>query len=379
MNGQKNAICSPIGFRASGIACGLKKSGRLDLGLIYSIAPAIAYGMFTKNKFAAAPVIVTKKHLKARKAQAVIVNSGNANCFTGPKGLAVANLTTKAIAKLLGLKDNEVLVGSTGIIGKKLDFDKIRKALGSLINSLSEKNGHKFALSIMTTDTRPKELVVRFKIEGRTVTIGGTAKGAGMIAPDMATLLTFITTDAAIEYRALKRALGCAVNDSFNNITIDGCMSTNDSVVILANGLAKNRIITVGSKSFFAFSKALKEICLGLSKMIVRDAEGATKFITIKVSGALNNKQAKKAALQIANSDLFKTALYGQNPNMGRVVAAVGASGVKVKEGLLGVIYSPLKNKNVELCVDLKVGKGSTTVYTSDLTPEYIKINAEYN
>ena len=232
----------------------------------------------------------------------------------------------------------------------------------------------------MTTDTKPKEAAVRIKIGNSAVTIGGIAKGAGMIAPDMAcaTMLCFITTDAAIEYGALKEALREAVEASFNMITIDGCMSTNDSVIILANGMAKNHVIRLADGHFIKFKIALKEICLSLSKMIVRDAEGATKFITIEVSGAQNDIQAKKAALAIANSNLFKTAVYGQGENWGRIIAAIGASRVKAKERIK-LEYSSFKKKDIVVKANLGCGKAKAVVYTSDLTPGYVKINAQYN
>ena len=378
MRGSENAICQARGFRSAALACGLKKSRNLDLALIYSEVPAVACGMFTKNKFTAAPVKVSKGHLRARQAQAVVVNSGNANCYTGKRGLGVARETAHLTAKLLSLKDALVLVASTGIIGRQLDFAKVRKALPALVSSLGKNNGSKAARAIMTTDTKPKELAARINIDGKFVTIGAITKGAGMIAPDMATMLCFITTDGLIGYSALKTALREAVNDSFNMISIDGCMSTNDSVIILANGLAGNKLISLKDGSFPKFKTALKKICLGLARMIVSDAEGASKFITIKVCGAKNNNEAKKAGLAIANSNLFKAALYGENRNLGRIVAAVGASGVMLKEGII-IECSPFKKRDISVKVDLKIGCGTATVYTSDLTPEYVKINAKYN
>lgn len=378
MSKYKNAVCQPKGFTCAAIACGLKKNKGLDLALVSSEVPAAACGMFTKNRFAASPVKVCREHLKIGRAQAIVVNSGNANCYTGKKGLGAARETARLAARLLGLKAHSVLVASTGIIGRQLNFAKIRKALPMLVNSLDKGSGLNAARAIMTTDTRPKELAAKINISGKLVTIGAIAKGAGMIAPDMATMLCFIATDALIEYPALKKALREAVDNSFNMISIDGCMSTNDSVIILANGLAGNRIFTAGDNNFLKFKAALKEICVGLAKMIVADSEGATKFITIRVSGAKNDVQAKRAALAIANSNLFKTAVYGENRNLGRIVAAVGAAQVEVKEGIT-IDCGSLKKKNIILKVDLRIGAGEATVYTSDLTPEYIKINAEYN
>jgi glutamate N-acetyltransferase/amino-acid N-acetyltransferase len=307
-----------------------------------------------------------------------VVNSGNANCYTGKKGLWAARETARLAAKLLSLKDASVLVASTGIIGRQLDFAKVKRALPALVSSLGKNNGSKAARAIMTTDTKPKELAARINIDGKLVTIGAITKGAGMIAPHMATMLCFITTDGLIEYSALKTALQEAVNDSFNMISIDGCMSTNDSVIILANGLAGNRPVSLNASNFMKFKTSLKKICLGLARMIIYDAEGASKFITIKVIGAKNNQEAKKAGLAVANSNLFKAAVYGENRNLGRIIAAIGASGAGVKEDI-AIACSSLKKKDVTVKVDLKIGPGEATVYTSDLTPEYIRINAGYN
>lgn len=386
MREYKNAICQPKGFKASAIACGLKKNKELDLALIYSEATAVACGMFTRNKFAAAPVKVCREHLKAKQSQAIVVNSGNANCWTGAKGLLAAQETTRLSAELLGLRQKSVLVASTGIIGKPIDFAKIKKALPILINSLAKNSKAQAARAIMTTDTRPKELMARIKMDDKIITLGAMAKGAGMLAPDMAciersrsaTMLCFITTDALIQYSALKEALKEAVENSFNLLSVDGCMSTNDSVIALANGLAQNKLITSSGNNFPKFKAALKEICLGLAKMLVYDAEGASKFVAIKVSGAKDNCQARRAALAIANSNLFKTAVYGENPNWGRIVAAVGASGAEAKDDIV-IACSSFKKKNISVKVDLKSGPGMATVYTSDLTPEYVRINASYN
>jgi len=375
---MKKAIL-PAGFKANGIACGLKKSGKLDLALIYSEYPAIASAKFTKNKIIAAPLIVSKKHLKQQKyCRAAIINSGNANCFTGQAGINDASKTAGYLAKELKIPSNSILVNSTGIIGKRLDIARLEKGIPELVSGLTNQGIHKAKKAIMTTDTFAKEARINLRIGGKAVNICGIAKGAGMIAPNMATLLCFVMTDAKIEKQVLDKALTLAVNKSFNCISVDGCMSTNDTVLVLANGAAKNKVISTGA-DLKKFSKALEYICLELAKMIVLDAEGATKFIQIDVEGAKDFSQAKKAGLSIANSALFKTAVYGQNPNFGRVAAAVGASGVNITEGQLKIILGPLKTKNVKLRVGLSQGKAKCTVYTSDLTPEYIKINAAYN
>jgi glutamate N-acetyltransferase/amino-acid N-acetyltransferase len=369
----------PVGFKANGLWCGLKKSGKPDLALFYSALPAKAACRFTSNKIQAAPLKVNKIHLaKNNSFRAIIANSGNANCFTGKAGLKDADETVKAVAKELGIDKESVLVNSTGIIGKRLDIAKIKNHVPALVRGLSAGAIIKAKKAIMTTDLFAKEITVKFDIGGYPVTICGVAKGAGMISPNMATMFAFIFTDVNISQTSLNKALGLSIEGSFNCITVDGCMSTNDSVMLLANGAAGNRMITAG-KSFEAFLRALNTVCLELAKMMVRDGEGASKFIKIDVSGARNLKEAREAALAIANSNLFKTAVYGENPNFGRIAAAVGSSGADLKENALRIYLSPLKKKNVFVRVSLGAGKASATVYTSDLTPEYIKINAEYN
>ena len=369
----------PAGFKASGVACGLKKSGNPDLALLYSEIPALAGAKFTANSIIAAPLIVSKRHLKsAKKIRAVLVNSGNANCFTGKAGIKDAEAACGYIARALKIAKNTVLVSSTGIIGKKLDVAKIKQGIPGLVCGLSVSGIDKAKKAIMTTDTFAKEVSISLKIGAQLVHLCGIAKGAGMIAPDMATMLCFIMTDARITKQALDQALSVAVDKSFNCISVDGCMSTNDTVLVLANGAAENKIIS-GGKSLQDFSGALDLVCLDLAKLVVRDAEGATKFIRIDVCQAKNYQEARKVALNIANSALFKTAVFGENPNFGRIAAAVGASGFKIKEDQLKIKLGSLKQKQVKLTVGLSRGKSSATVYTSDLTPEYIKINAQYN
>ena len=374
----KKAIL-PKGFKASGISCGIKKSGKPDLALFYSDLPAYAACLFTTNKMPAAPVILCKNFLrKNNAAKAIIANSGNANCFNGRRGLKDAEVTVRTLAKALDVKKEGLLVASTGIIGQRLPVEKIKSKIPRLVKELSVRGICAAKRAIMTTDTFPKEVTVRFEIEGKVVTICGVAKGAGMIAPDMATLLVFIFTDANIAKSVLKDSLRSSVEKSFNSITVDGCMSTNDSVILLANSAAKNIKIS-GSKDAKIFNDALDIVCIELAKMMVRDGEGASKFIQIKVSGAKNFNQARRAALAIANSNLFKTAIYGENPNFGRIVAAVGASGVDAVEKDLKIKVSPLKKKDIFVDVRLNQGSSSAIIYTSDLTPRYIKINAEYN
>ncbi|MDD5097990.1 MAG: bifunctional glutamate N-acetyltransferase/amino-acid acetyltransferase ArgJ [Candidatus Omnitrophica bacterium] len=372
-------IILPYGFKANGLSCGLKRSGKPDLALIYSLFPALACAKFTTSSIIAAPLIVCKAHLKsAKKFQAVLVNSANANCFTGKAGIKDAQASADYLARELNIAKNSVLVNSTGIIGKRLDVDKIKQAIPQLVAGLSDTGIHKAETAIMTTDTFAKEISRSLKVKDKLVHICAIAKGAGMIAPNMATMLCFIMTDAAITQTALDKALGTAVDKSFNCISVDGCMSTNDTVLVLANAAAGNKTISAG-KDLEIFSRALESICLDLAKMVVADAEGATKFIQIDVCQAKNTQEAKSVALEIANSMLFKTAVFGQNPNFGRVAAAVGASGFNIKEEQLKIKLGSLKGKQVKLTVSLSRGKSKCTVYTSDLTPGYIKINAEYN
>jgi len=369
----------PKGFKASGVSAGIKRSGKPDLALFYSETAARAACLFTSNKIKAAPLKLNIKILKFNKQfRAIIVNSGNANCFTGAAGLRDASAVAGYLAKELKIKPADVLVNSTGIIGKRLAVDKIKRSVPKLVKSLSKNGIAQARKAILTTDTFSKEAAAKFLIGNKAVTISGVAKGAGMISPGMATLLVFILTDADISQGALKSALKESVNNSFNLITVDGCMSTNDSVMLLANGAAGNATIKTG-KNLAAFMQVLDAVCLALAKMVVKDGEGATKFIEITVDKAKNENEAKKAALAVANSNLFKTAVYGENPNFGRIAAAIGASGIDVSEEGLKIKVSHLAKKEIKVNCTINKGKAKATVYTTDLAPEYIKINAEYN
>ncbi len=373
-------VTAPKGFLANGMYCGIKRSGRFDLALIASEVPAAAAGVFTKNSIKAAPLLVSMKHLRHRKAQAIIINSGNANCFTGAFGLHYARQTAKRIAQGLGIKPQDVVVASTGIIGKPLPFKKIADATAVLIKGLSRTGGKRAARGILTTDTCIKEKAFRLRLGGKLITIGGCAKGSGMIDPSMATMLAFITTDAAVQPKLLKKALETVTENTFNRITVDGCMSTNDMVTILANGTAGNKTITRTRTEFHKFCAALESVCLDLAKKIVKDGEGATKFLEIQVCGAKTERQAKRAAKAIANSNLVKTAVYGSNPNWGRVAAAVGSLAIPgVTPERLKVKFSPFHKKEVWIHVDLNIGSHKATVYTCDLSHEYLRINTKYN
>ncbi len=403
----------PKGFKAAGISAHIKKSGKPDLALFYSQSPCVASGMFTSNSIKAAPLEVSKIHLEAGPIRAVIVNSGNANCMTGERGFRDARAMTSLVARELSLKKEEVLVSSTGIIGKPLPLERIAKAIPLLSNRLSYSGLYDSAKAIMTTDTFPKVVTKKFKIGNKRIILSGVAKGAGMIAPKMraclparlaakpragrhATMLAFLFTDASIEKSALKGALSQAVEGSFNAITIDGCMSTNDTVIALANGSANNELIKAGSKQALVFEEALKEACLELAKMIVEDAEGATKFIEIVVKGAASYPEARDLAFSVANSNLFKCAMFGNDPNWGRIAAALGSVPSRLKWEKMDIYLNKravfksgrlislkdnkfIKSRNIRVVVDLHSGNAQDTVYTSDLSYGYVRINAEYN
>lgn len=373
-------VTAPRGFQANGISCGIKRSGKRDLALIFSEVPATCVGVFTKNSIVAAPVVVTKEKLcHNHRAQAVIINSGNANCFTGNFGLLYARRTTELMARLLNIPASEVLVASTGIIGKPLPYLKIQNAAAVLVKGLGKNGSRKAAQAILTTDLKTKESGVAIKLAGKKVILGAMAKGSGMIAPNMATMLAFINTDAAIDAGILKLALTNATTKSFNSISVDGCMSTNDMVIVMANGLAGNKLITKEGKDFKIFSQALNYICLDLAKKIVLDAEGATKFIEIRVEGAKDEAQARKVGMAIANSNLFKTAAFGGEPNWGRVAAAVGSLALNVSEKQLKIKFSPFTKKKIDINVDVNLGTASATVYTCDLSLDYVRINGRYH
>lgn len=388
----------PKGFKACGIPAKIKKNGKKDLALFYSQTPCTTSALFTANRIQAAPIKVSRMHLKSGSIQAVVVNSGNANCMTGMRGIEDALAMAELVAAGLSLEPQQVLVSSTGIIGKLLPIQKIRQAIGPLISGLSRQGLSNAASAILTTDTFSKIAFKKIKIAGRDVIVSGITKGAGMIAPTMksATMLAYIFTDASILKPALDRALREAVEVSFNAITIDGCMSTNDTVVVMANGEAGNKRIGINSTEERVFCKALKEVCLELARMIVRDAEGATKFIEINVRGAVNDEEANNLAFSVANSNLFKCAMFGSDPNWGRIAAALGAVPSHLEWEKLDISLNkmpvfkkgkPVAVKNnkflsartVTVDIDLHQGRSQKCVYTSDLSFGYVRINADYN
>ena len=391
-------ITAPLGFKANGIYCGIKKSKRRDLTLIVSEKVCEAAGVFTVNKVQASCVMINKERLRDSKAQAIIANSGNANCMTGESGFENSRLMTVTIARALRISKKNVLVASTGVIGKPLPIKKIVKAVPELVKGLSPKGSEFAAAGILTTDRMIKEMAVEFPVGRKKVRIGAIAKGAGMIRPQMATMLCFVTTDAVITAAALRDALARAVNKTFNTITIDGDMSTNDMVLILASAMAQNKKIVEKTKEHRLFTRALEALFLSLAKQMVRDAEGATKFVEVSVKNALNREEAKQVAMTVARSSLVKCALFGSDPNWGRIAAVVGYSDahvdpwklmiylgkelvlkkggrVKKKAAILNRVFA---QKNIKIALDLGVGKYGATAYTCDFSTNYVRINSAY-
>lgn len=387
------------GFSFSTVEAAIKTAGRKDLALIFSEVPAIAAAVFTTSTVKAAPVLLSREHIASGFAQALIVNSGNANACTGEAGMKVSQETTQLVADALGIDTTAVQVCSTGVIGVQMPMERIGSAIPALVDGLTSGTLDDIAQAIMTTDTFPKIETRSGQAGGVSYTVAGIAKGAGMIMPNMATMLSFIITDAAIEPTFLQQTFRSAVNSSFNAITVDGDMSTNDTCLIMANGMAGNPDITAGSAEGNSFIAILNDVLLSLAKQIVKDGEGATKFVEIQVTGARDDSDAKRAAMAIANSSLVKTAFFGQDANWGRIFAAVGYSGAEVDQSLLSLRFNDvcmarngifagedaeargtevLRKKEFTVSVDLGIGSGTATVYTSDLTHEYININADY-
>ena len=390
---ESGTVTSPKGFQAGAVCVEIKRKDKLDLALLYSEAPAVAAGLFTTNKIKAAPVILSQRHLQSRRAQAVVVNSGCANACTGEQGIIDAEEMASLVAEKLGILPEEVLVASTGTIGMPLPMEKIRGGIQKI--DLDKAGGHELAKAIITTDTFPKETAVLMTGREQFI-IGGVAKGAGMVHPDLATMLCFLTTDARVEAAFLQSALKKAVNMSFSMVTIDGETSPSDTVFLLANGLAGNRVINEDNGE--AFQKALTEVCLYLAKSIARDGEGATRFIEVVVEGAANKAEARHAARTVASSPLVKSAIHGSDPNWGRIVAALGRSGVEVVESKVDLymnqfcvmkagspvtlnrtkLMESLNSKEIVLRLSLNIGEGKATAWGCDLSEEYVTINSAY-
>jgi glutamate N-acetyltransferase/amino-acid N-acetyltransferase len=391
-------VVLPAGFTAAGIAAGLKRSGKLDMMLVVSDRPAVCAGVFTTNQVKAAPVKLDQEVVKRKTARALIVNSGNANACTGARGMKDARTMASLTAKLLKLKPADVLVCSTGAIGKPMPMNTVQVGIRNLAPLLTADGGPFAAEAIMTTDTRKKTGTVRLVLDGKPVVLTAFAKGAGMIEPNMATMLGFFFTDAAVDARALQHALKQAVDASFNRISVDGDMSTNDTCLLLANGAAGNKTLTPKHKDWPAFTAALNVLALDLAQRIARDGEGAEKLITVTVKGARTDAEADAAARSVANSLLVKTCWHGDYPNWGRIMDALGYSPAKVDEARVDIFYDKLaavrkgiatktsvqalsavqKQERFTITMDLHLGKGEATVYTCDCSEEYVKINVDY-
>jgi glutamate N-acetyltransferase/amino-acid N-acetyltransferase len=387
------------GFLFSGIAAGIKKDGKRDLGLIYSETPAQVAGLFTTNAVKAAPVQLDMKLIKRGLCQALVINSGNANACTGIQGLRDAQRVSSLVAKGLGIKEALVLASSTGVIGVPLPLKKIEQGIPRLIEALSPNDWMKTVEAIMTTDTFPKVEVATCRIKGEKVKICGMVKGAGMICPNLATMLSFLITDAHIKASLLQQMLEKASEDSYHRITVDGETSTNDTVLLLANGKADHSPLNQMDRDGEVFQSMLSEVCQNLAKSVVKDGEGATKFIEIVVRGARNKEDAKQAAYSIAHSPLVKTAFFGMDANWGRILCALGHSGVQIDPNRIDVFFDKipivksgmglggrleekagqiLKNKSFRVTTDLHLGKDQFSVFTTDLSIDYVKINASY-
>ncbi|HTU33117.1 MAG TPA: bifunctional glutamate N-acetyltransferase/amino-acid acetyltransferase ArgJ [Candidatus Acidoferrum sp.] len=396
---SKHAI--PRGFAFGATHCGLKKS-KLDLAVFISEAPASAAAVFTTNRVQAAPVVLCREHLKKSggKIRAIIVNSGNANCCTGPQGMAASRATAAHVARTLGCRAEEILVSSTGVIGAPLRVEKILAAIPALTLACGAEPSafEDVARAIMTTDTRPKWASVTCRIGGKQVRLLGCAKGSGMIHPNMATTLSYVVTDAAIAPALLSRALQQAVGPTFNSITVDGDTSTNDTLAVLANGQSGARRIAAQTSDYKKFVSSLRDVCGSLALAIVEDGEGAQRVIEIEVRGASSDRAADQVARTIANSSLVKTAFAGADPNWGRILAAAGRSGVNFDPERVdiwlagisvcrrgrerafdeGVVHERMLAKHVPVLVDLRSGKGRARMWTCDFTQEYVHINASY-
>ena len=392
-------ITAVAGIRAAGLHAGIKAADAKDVALIVTDAPATAAGVFTKNSVTAAPVLVCREHLSEGCAQAVIVNSGNANACTGEVGMTNARRMAAVTAEQLGIDANLVLVSSTGVIGQQLPMDKIESGIQAAASALSSEGGADAAEAIMTTDTHPKSVAVEIEVGDTRVRIGGIAKGSGMIAPNMATMLSYLTTDAQINAETLQAALNHVVDDTYNLLTVDTDRSTNDTVLILATGHADNtEIVTADGEDYEAFCEGLQFICTELVKMLARDGEGATKLVEVIVKHAKNRDDAEKAARAVAESPLVKTAVFANDANWGRIMMAIGKSGAEFDPYQVDVWladYRLVKNgmdagydedkatalfseDPVRITMDLRAGDAEITMWTCDYSYDYIRINADY-
>ena len=391
-------VTAPAGFLAAGVSAGIKKSGRRDVCLLIAERPSPAAGVFTQSATAAPPVLVSRRHLASGTLRAVVVNAGNANACTGDPGMDVARAMAAVTAEKLGCAPEEVAVCSTGVIGVQLPLDLVAAGIREAAGILDSTRGADAAEAILTTDTFPKEVAVSVTAGGRTFTVGGMAKGSGMIHPDMATMLAFITTDAPLSSTACEAILREVVGVSFNRITVDSDTSTNDACILMASGAEGGPPLSAGSEGYDAVRFAIREVAIALAQMVVRDGEGATKFVTVSVRGAETEADAERAAFAIATSPLVKTAIFGRDANWGRVAMAVGKSGATVDASRLEIVFAgiltcldgtavafdereasaALDGPDVEILVDLHLGDAEATVWTCDLSYEYVRINGEY-
>ncbi len=400
-NGELPPLHAVAGFKLGIASAGIKRAGRLDLVVMELAAGSSVAGVFTKNAFCAAPVQLSKKHLQTMMPRYLLTNTGNANAGTGEPGMANAQRSCEALAALVGVESSAVLPFSTGVIGEPLPIDKITGALPSALADLREDNWLRAAQGIMTTDTRPKAASARIDLDGVTVTITGISKGAGMIKPNMATMLGYVATDAAVEPKLLQTIIERAVNRSFNRITIDGDTSTNDSCVLVATGAANNAVIDSDRHSHFAkFYAAVEKVFIELAQAIIRDGEGATKFVAVDVQGGADERECLQVAYAVAESPLVKTALFASDPNWGRILAAIGRAGVenldvsRISVSINGVVIAEnggrapsyteqqgaaaMEPEEITIAIALGRGSASTTVWTTDFSHDYVTINAEY-
>jgi glutamate N-acetyltransferase/amino-acid N-acetyltransferase len=400
----EGGITAVPGFLASGVTAGIKPSGKKDLALIHSPSPARSAAVFTTNQVKGAPVLVSMEHARTGALQAIVASSGCSNVCTGERGIKDAREMVKQTAELLRIPPSHVLIAATGVIGTPLPMDKIRAAIPKLVKSLSPKGGREAAEAIMTTDTRLKEAALRCEVGGRTVTLGGMAKGVGMIEPHLATMFCFVTTDAAVARGALDPVLRRAVDRSFNRITVDSDQSTSDTVAVIANGLAENAPLDKGARGLRDFADALDALVGRLARMLVQDGEGATKLVAITVRGAASRRDALTAARSVANSPLVKTAINGADPNWGRIMMALGKSAARVEQDKVSIVFGGedgqserlvergmlregvrldrvreiMGRQALDITIDLGIGRAEERVWTCDLSEEYVRINGKY-
>ncbi|MGH7356185.1 MAG: bifunctional glutamate N-acetyltransferase/amino-acid acetyltransferase ArgJ [Candidatus Rokuibacteriota bacterium] len=399
----EGGITAVPGILAGGVAAGIKPSGKKDLALIHSPTPARAAAVFTSNQVKGAPVLVSMEHIRSGQVQAILASSGCANVCTGERGVKDAREMTKLVGDLLRIPATHVLIAATGVIGVPLPMDKVRAAVPKLVKSLSPQGGRAAAEAILTTDTRPKEAAARLEVGGRSVTIGGIAKGVAMLEPHLATMFCFVATDAAVARGALNTLVRRAVERSFNRVTVDGDQSTSDTVAVLANGLAENAPLEAGSRGLRQLATGLEAVMGRLARLLVSDGEGATKLVTVSVRGAASRRDALLAARSVANSPLVKTAINGGDPNWGRVMMALGKSAARVEQEKVAIdiqdargseklvergmlrdgarldrVREIMSRPEYEIAIDLGLGRGEDRVWTCDLSEEYVRLNGKY-